>query len=171
MPWSAEFGKASHTLWLAPSGSTNFRKEESVGEAFFIGRFDMSYGFIYFATNPSMPEVVKIGMTTKHPMLRLAELSRATACPEPFELLGFFDTPTPGEVERAIHDELAEYRINSMREFFSAPMPEIQAQAYKWSEGTCIVDLKKISKLVEQHDEAHTSPEEKASIRAWMESR
>lgn len=30
-------GKASHTLWLAPSGSTNFLRDESVGEAFFYG--------------------------------------------------------------------------------------------------------------------------------------
>jgi hypothetical protein len=89
----------------------------------------MAYGFIYYAINRSMPGVTKIGMTTKHPELRLAELSAATGCPQPFELIGYFDTPQAAETERAIHQVLAHYRVNDRREFFAAPLFELERQA------------------------------------------
>lgn len=89
----------------------------------------MSYGFIYYAANPSMPGIVKIGMTTKHPELRVAELSAATGCPQPFELLGYFDCWEAAETERSIHKALACYRVNERREFFAAPLTELESQA------------------------------------------
>ena len=76
-----------------------------------------------------MPGIVKIGMTTKHPELRVAELSAATGCPQPFELIGYFDSWQAAEAERAIHKALAHYRVNDRREFFAAPLFELERQA------------------------------------------
>lgn len=89
----------------------------------------MTYGFIYYAINPSMPGIVKVGMTTKHPELRLAELSAATGCPQAFELIGYFDTWQVAETERTIHQALAPYRVNDRREFFAAPLIELERLA------------------------------------------
>ena len=94
----------------------------------------MTWGFVYFLTNPSMPGIVKIGMTTKHPRERMVELSRATACPQPFELLAFFDHPTPEFAERSIHQELDQYRVNGAREFFAVPLPELQNVMRGWGD-------------------------------------
>ena len=100
----------------------------------------MSHGFVYCLINPSMPGLVKIGFTHKHPLARMAELSKATACPIPFEMLAFFDTAVPREVERAIHQELDEYRSNPCREFFSVSYMVLQDVVRQWCdpiEGIC----------------------------------
>jgi len=79
----------------------------------------MAYGFVYALSNPSMPGIYKIGFTLKHPRERMDELSKATACPTPFEIFAMFDVADPENVERAIHRDLQQYRINQNREFFS----------------------------------------------------
>ena len=73
--------------------------------------------YVYVLTNPSMPGLVKIGMTTKS----VKELS-STGVPEPFQLyyaceLG--DGLDPAEVERDMHELFAPYRHNQRREFFA----------------------------------------------------
>lgn len=88
----------------------------------------MTYGFVYFAINPSMPGITKVGMTTKHPGARIAELAGATACPEPFELIAFFDAENPGKVEAEIHKDMETFRVNERREFFDAPLAELVHQ-------------------------------------------
>lgn len=92
----------------------------------------MAYGFIYFITNPSMPGLTKIGMTTKHPRERMQELSKVTACPTPFEMLAFFDTPAPREVEQTIHASLEELRVNPYREFFDVHPIGLQDLLREW---------------------------------------
>lgn len=127
----------------------------------------MAYGFVYFITNPSMPGLTKIGMTSKHPRERMEELTKATACPTPFEMLAFFDTPIPREAERAIHAALDEFRPNPYREFFEVNAEELQDQARQWCDpigGICHLD--DLDRLVEQEEE-----EELAHIRSWMEAR
>lgn len=111
----------------------------------------MAYGFIYFLTNPSMPGLTKIGFTHKHPLARMEELTKATACPEPFEMLAYFDTAIPREAERAIHQALDEYRPNPYREFFEVSPWELQDQARQWCdiyEGICY--LEKLDEMVEE---------------------
>lgn len=76
------------------------------------------YGFIYFLANECMPGIYKIGFTTNHPKARLDQLSAATACPTPFELVAAFGTSAPREVEQDIHRELDMVRVNRSREFF-----------------------------------------------------
>lgn len=110
----------------------------------------MAYGFIYFLANPSMPGLTKIGMTHKHPRERMAELTKATACPTPFEILAFFDVVNPREVERAIHQELEELRVNPHREFFDVHPIGLQDLVREWGDplgGVCF--SAPIDKLVE----------------------
>lgn len=76
------------------------------------------YGFVYFLTNPSMEGIVKIGHTTKHPNLRAAEISRATGCPQPFDLLAYFGCWQPQQAEFDIHRKFDAVRVNEAREFF-----------------------------------------------------
>lgn len=94
----------------------------------------MAHGFVYALSNPSMPGICKIGFTTKHPRIRMAELSRATSCPTPFELLGYFGSACPEFAEKNIHASLAEFRVNNMREFFRCPFYEIQDQFRQWGD-------------------------------------
>jgi hypothetical protein len=118
----------------------------------------MARGFIYFITNPAMPSLVKIGMTTRHPLDRMDELSSATACPQPFKMLALFDTPIPAEAERAIHASLEEYRVNQSREFFMAPWTLLQDKARQWcdpNDGIC--NLEALDRLVEQDQAAETA--------------
>lgn len=77
-----------------------------------------SYGFIYFLSNQSMDGIVKVGHTTKHPRLRAAEISSATGCPKPFDVLAYFGCWEPHRVELEIHRELDLVRVNQAREFF-----------------------------------------------------
>jgi hypothetical protein len=55
----------------------------------------------------------------------MEELSRATACPTPFELLAYLGCENPNWIEEQIHRHLDKYRVNSAREFFRAPVSEI----------------------------------------------
>lgn len=75
-------------------------------------------GFIYLLTNRSMPGRVKVGLTSKHPALRAAELSAATAIPEPFEVAAYWDVPSCREAEAEVHRMLATEKVSAQREFF-----------------------------------------------------
>jgi hypothetical protein len=92
------------------------------------------YGFVYALSNPSMPGIFKIGFTMKHPRERMAELSRATACPTPFELISFFDVDDPEHSERDIHAQLNEFRVSNAREFFRCSAEHVQDQFRQWAD-------------------------------------
>jgi hypothetical protein len=78
-------------------------------------------GYVYCLTNPSMPGLVKIGMTTNDPEERAAELSSATGVPTPFRVEVCKKVWRPKEKEHAIHELLSVlgYRLNEKREFFT----------------------------------------------------
>jgi hypothetical protein len=109
----------------------------------------MSYGFVYFLTNPSMPGLTKIGMTTKHPRERMVELSKVTACPTPFEMLAFFAASNPQKVERTIHAALEEYRVSKSREFFDVPCYVLEAELDGWRAADGVVFREPLDKEVE----------------------
>jgi hypothetical protein len=48
---------------------------------------DQRRGYIYIMINPSMPDIVKIGKTTRTAESRLKELGAATGVPTPFVLV------------------------------------------------------------------------------------
>ncbi len=78
-------------------------------------------GYVYCMTNPSMPGLVKIGMTTNSPEERAAELSSATGVPTPFRIEVSKKVRSPKMKEHAIHELLSVlgFRVNEKREFFN----------------------------------------------------
>jgi hypothetical protein len=74
-------------------------------------------GYIYFASNPSMVGLIKIGETKDSPSNRLPRL-HTTAVPTPFVLEVCFRVIDRVEAERRVHELLAPSRNSSNREFF-----------------------------------------------------
>mgnify|MGYP002144210229 CR=1 FL=1 len=73
--------------------------------------------YIYILSNPSMPNLIKVGKTTKHPSKRMSEL-HSTGVPTPFELEFSAMVDNCGFSELAAHRALANYRVTGKREFF-----------------------------------------------------
>lgn len=76
------------------------------------------WGFVYIIENHYMPNLYKIGYTTRPPQARIEELSRATGVPCEFAVFMYGETPTASAAERELHRLLAEHRVNPEREFF-----------------------------------------------------
>ena len=74
---------------------------------------------VYLLTNPTMPDLVKIGRTNDLET-RLRSLSTHSGVPVPFECFYACEVRDSVEVERALHEAFGDHRINPKREFFSA---------------------------------------------------
>jgi len=72
---------------------------------------------VYLLTNPCMPDLVKIGMTSDLNE-RLLSLSSHTGVPVPFECFYACEVKDARQVERSVHDAFGDHRINPKREFF-----------------------------------------------------
>lgn len=72
---------------------------------------------VYLLTNPTMPNLVKIGRTTDLEG-RLRQLSTHSGVPVPFECFYACEVADSARVERALHDAFGDHRINPRREFF-----------------------------------------------------
>ena len=83
---------------------------------------------VYVLTNPAMPGLVKIGMTTRSdPQLRLNELY-TTGVPLPFECVIAREVIENGNaIEEALHTAFGPYRINPSREFFEIDPSQAEA--------------------------------------------
>lgn len=85
----------------------------------------MAHGFVYCIDNYlAMPGLYKIGHTLKSPHQRAEELT-TTGVPHPFAVVGYIDVERPDVWERRFHKYLEQYRCNTRREFFKAPMSVI----------------------------------------------
>lgn len=76
-------------------------------------------GYVYIVSNPSMPGLLKIGMTNKDPKTRVKQLY-TTGVPTPFviERIYHVNNTKASGMEARVHSHLARYRVNSRREFF-----------------------------------------------------
>ncbi|RUM22415.1 hypothetical protein EFD56_00490 [Rhizobium phaseoli] len=83
----------------------------------------MTEGHIYILFNPAYrANQYKIGMTTRTPEERAAEISSATGVPQNFEVLLSRRVTDCHRAERLIHQRLAEHRSGSDREFFQVSL-------------------------------------------------
>ncbi|MEI7922066.1 MAG: GIY-YIG nuclease family protein [Planctomycetota bacterium] len=74
---------------------------------------------VYVLTNPAMPSLVKIGQTSSMDVKnRLVQLY-TTGVPFPFKLEFACKVSNSVEVEKALHQAFAPYRVNPSREFFA----------------------------------------------------
>jgi hypothetical protein len=72
---------------------------------------------IYLLTNPTIPDLVKIGRTTNLEQ-RIRSLSSHSGVAVPFECFHASEVADANEVEQRLHDAFADHRINNKREFF-----------------------------------------------------
>lgn len=89
----------------------------------------MAYGFVYVAINSAMPGLAKIGYTLISPSERVRQLSRLTSVPVPFELYCAFESDSPEQFERELHQEFALVRCSENREFFKVEPLDIYEAA------------------------------------------
>ena len=73
--------------------------------------------YIYVISNESMPGLVKIGKTQRHPLARISELN-LTNVPTPFILEFSLKVQDSTRAEKIVHRVLAKYRVSKDREFF-----------------------------------------------------
>ena len=87
----------------------------------------MNEGFIYVLVNSSMPDLVKVGLTTRKPSDRASELSGVTGVPTPFIVVYETEVNNCIEAEKFVHEMLTikGYRVSDAREFFRAPVQDV----------------------------------------------
>ena len=82
--------------------------------------------WVYILTNPSMPNLVKIGHTKKEPDIRAKQVSRGTGVPTNFRVEFAFRCFNAESLEREIHKYLKPYRVNNNKEFFQIAIKEAE---------------------------------------------
>lgn len=79
-------------------------------------------GYVYILINPTMPGLLKIGMTTLTPEERARQLSSVTGVAAPYRVAYARQVVDCEYAERRMHYRLDRYRINQRREFFQLPL-------------------------------------------------
>lgn len=84
-------------------------------------------GYIYVLANSAMPDLVKVGKTTRTPAERAAELSKVTGVPTPFIVVYEQLVEDCTAAEEFVHTMLQQkgYRESDNREFFRASPNEV----------------------------------------------
>lgn len=80
--------------------------------------------WVYIMTNPSMPGMIKIGITKNDVSERCRSLSSFCGVPTPFEIYYASRSACGADVEKRIFQKLDEYRVSPNREFFRCD-PEV----------------------------------------------
>ena len=87
----------------------------------------MSTGYIYVLANSAMPDLVKVGFTTRDPGERARELSAVTGVPMPFLVVYKRYVGDCEAAEAYVHTQLGlrGFRVADNREFFRAPISDV----------------------------------------------
>ncbi len=111
-------------------------------------------GYIYCFSNPSMPGLVKVGMTERPPTERLAEANKTDTYrpPTPYQMEFAKKVVDPREMETILHDVLSRYtvRVNPKREFFRASVEGVR-RLFDLIDGI-YEEIETTSPLVESHE-------------------
>lgn len=75
-------------------------------------------GWVYILTNPAMPGLIKIGLTTRNPSARAAELGGSTGVPAAFAVAWCRAVSDCEAVEATVHRMMGDKRVSGRREFF-----------------------------------------------------
>lgn len=81
----------------------------------------MNNGYVYILINVSMPDIIKIGKTSRDSNARAKELS-TTSLPTPFKVAYEIFSTDYDNLEKLIHEKLNDFRVNQNREFFRYPL-------------------------------------------------
>ena len=80
--------------------------------------------WIYILSNPSMPDILKIGYTKLDPQERSNQIGRGTGIPQEFYVEWAYKCFNGEEIEREVHKYLKKQRVNTNREFFKLSVDE-----------------------------------------------
>jgi hypothetical protein len=75
--------------------------------------------YVYVLVNKSVPNMVKIGMTTSTPDERARQISTATGVATPWIPVYSFQCYRSDLLEEEVHHHLREHRVNKNREMFA----------------------------------------------------
>ena len=93
--------------------------------------------YVYVLVNKSVPNMVKIGMTTSTPDERARQISAATGVATPWIPVYSYQCYRSDLLEAEIHDHLREHRVNHKREMFAidshTAQQVIEKFGYKYS--------------------------------------
>lgn len=84
----------------------------------------MQSGYVYVLENEAMPNLLKIGFTSRSPEERSRELSSATGVPTVFTVKYAIFTHDMRIVENTVHSSLDKYRENKDKKFFKIDLHE-----------------------------------------------
>lgn len=125
-----------------------------------ITHYKMADGYIYCFSNPSMPGILKIGMTERTPDARLsgANVSDTWRPPTPYKIEIAKKVSNCRQKEKTLHALLEQYtdRINTHREFFRVSPEEIR-EFFNLMEGELWIETY-IEKDIDEEDEEENTP-------------
>ena len=105
-------------------------------------------GFVYILSNPSMPGLIKVGMTARSVEGRAGELYQ-TGVPTPFVVEHSVLSPDCARLEAEVHDTLADLRVGQGREFF-------RCEAHRAMGCLDAALYEQVSGFVREYMESHT---------------
>lgn len=106
----------------------------------------MTKGYVYILSNPAMPDILKIGKTSRPVEHRCSELYQ-TGVPQEFKIEAYELVPDCDEVERWMHDAFTKQRISAGREFFKVSLDQAERQLKQ-------CQREQIGQWVEEFDES-----------------
>ena len=90
--------------------------------------------WVYILSNPTTPNLLKIGYTKLDPDIRATQISRATGVALPYKVEWAFKCFNGEQLEGEVHNYLREYRVNNNREFFEVELSEAKKAVMKLGE-------------------------------------
>ena len=126
---------------------------------------ESSTGYIYILVNSAMPDLVKVGFTTRNPVGRAKELGAVTGVPVPFIVA--YERPVANcqLAERLVHRALEGkgFRVAENREFFRAPLATVIESVM-----TLPTEVLNITQASTQPDDPSTEDHSSAKF-AWLD--
>ena len=80
--------------------------------------------WVYILSNPTQPNLYKIGYTKNTPDERAKQISNATGVALPYKVEWAYQCFNGEMVEREVHHKLKAQRVNSHKEFFQVSLEE-----------------------------------------------
>ena len=84
-------------------------------------------GYVYVMSNPSMPNLLKIGVTQNSVEERKRNLSQHTGVPTPFQVEYECEVEDCYGIEKLIKSIFAPCRVNPKKEFYNVNVPQVVA--------------------------------------------
>ena len=121
---------------------------------------------VYVLTNPAMPDLIKIGKTTRDDLqARMKELY-TTGVPLPFDCAIAVEVEEKGdELEKALHVAFEPNRLSRSREFFTVKSSQVEALLKVWP------DARDVTPEVERDIDEDLSSQEKEDARKFKRRR